>query len=174
VRIRWRGFIAQQRNMSWSWDGHRQDASGDAIARSCIRAGSAAGSSTPSIWSTARSERRTLTGSLADYLTRLGLLIFDELGYLPFAQAGGQPSVPSDKPPLRADLVIVTTNLAFGEGSVSAIRDDHALPIVLSIHLRYRETGNDSWRFKTRMIPLQNDRDFRDVTLRVEIMPANR
>ena len=29
-------------------------------------------------------------GRLADYLTRLDFVILDELGYLPFAQAGGQ------------------------------------------------------------------------------------
>ena len=29
-------------------------------------------------------------GRFADYLTRLDFVILDELGYLPFAQAGGQ------------------------------------------------------------------------------------
>ena len=29
-------------------------------------------------------------GRLADYLTRLDFIVLDELGYLPFAQSGGQ------------------------------------------------------------------------------------
>ncbi len=29
-------------------------------------------------------------GRLADYLTRMDFVVLDELGYLPFAQAGGQ------------------------------------------------------------------------------------
>jgi len=35
-------------------------------------------------------DRAGRQGRLADYLTRLDLIILDELGYLPFAQTGGQ------------------------------------------------------------------------------------
>ncbi len=41
-------------------------------------------------------------GRTADYLNRLDFIILDELGYLPFAQAGG--AVPSDQQALRAHL----------------------------------------------------------------------
>src|ERR1700681_4038404 len=34
--------------------------------------------------------RQGRQGRLADYLTRLDFIVLDELGYLPFAQAGGQ------------------------------------------------------------------------------------
>ena len=44
------------------------------------------------------------TGRLAEQLTLLDLVVLDKLGYLPFAQRGGAAAVPSDQPPLRADL----------------------------------------------------------------------
>ena len=43
-------------------------------------------------------------GRTADLLCRLDFLILDELGYLPFAQAGGQLLFHLDQPALRADL----------------------------------------------------------------------
>ena len=42
--------------------------------------------------------------------------MLDELGYLPFAQWAGS-SCPPHQPPLRADFIIVTTNLAFDRGA---------------------------------------------------------
>jgi hypothetical protein len=35
--------------------------------------------------------RASRQGRLVDYLTRLDFVVLDELGYLPFAQTGGQP-----------------------------------------------------------------------------------
>jgi DNA replication protein DnaC len=63
-------------------------------------------------------------GRVADYLTRLDCVVLDELGYLPFAQAGGQLLVPPGQPSLRAHLkAVVIANLAFGEcRASSAIR----------------------------------------------------
>src|SRR5229473_1967668 len=62
------------------------------IAQACIRAGARGRFYTVvdlvnRLESEARASRQ---GRLADYLTRMDFIILDELGYLPFAQAGGQ------------------------------------------------------------------------------------
>src|SRR5208282_1437287 len=60
-----------------------------AIARSCIREGSRGRffTTVDLVEAESRAQRQ---GRIADYLTRLDFVILDELGYLPFAQAGGQ------------------------------------------------------------------------------------
>src|SRR6201984_3217560 len=86
-------FIAQQRNVVLvGGTGTGKTHLAIAIARSCIRAGSRGPFFNPvdlvtRLEAEGRSARQ---GRLADYLTRLDFVILDELGYLPFAQAGGQ------------------------------------------------------------------------------------